>query len=357
MRYAVIMAGGSGRRLWPASRRNKPKQLIRLADGKSLLDLAIARLEGLFKPEHILIITSAAYAREIVAAAPMLPRENIVCEPEGRDTANAVALGAELVAARNPQAIMAVFTADQIIRPEDEFRRCVTVALTTAEKNPEALVTLGIRPTWPHTGLGYIHCGPAVGDGARRVLGFKEKPDHHLARHYVESGEYFWNSGMFLWQVATIREALKKFLPESFRRFEAVGQAARSGQDVCAVLAKIYPELARISIDYAVMEKAPHVLMVELSCQWLDVGSWPALEEVVELDGDGNAVVARRAFVVDSSHNVIFSDSDHLLAVVGMDDCIIVHTADATLVCSKSDTQRLRDLVNLIGERFGPEYT
>jgi mannose-1-phosphate guanylyltransferase len=136
-----------------------------------------------------------------------------------------------------------------------------------------------------------------------------------------------------------------------------VGRTAREGKDVCAALAKIYPELPRISIDYAVMEKAPCVLMVELTCQWLDVGSWPALEDVVKTDDDGNAVVARKALVVDSSNNVVFSDSDHILAVMGMEDCIIVHTADATLVCSKSDSQRLKEMVGLIGERFGPEYT
>jgi mannose-1-phosphate guanylyltransferase len=356
MRYAVILAGGSGKRLWPASRQNRPKQLIKLADGKSLLELAVGRLEGIFDPGHILVITNAGYADQIAGQFPLLPRQNIVGEPEGRDTANAVALATELLSAREPTATMAVFTADHIIRPEEEFRRCVERACQAAESDGQALVTFGVRPTWPHTGLGYIHCGEKLADGVRRVKAFKEKPDHHTARFYVESGEYFWNSGMFVWQVSTIRQSLRQFTPEVCGAFAGVGEAVKRGGDLQPLLKQIYPQLPRISIDYGVMEKAPHVLMVELTCQWLDVGSWPSLEEVVELDTDGNAVVAPRAVVLDCNRNVIFADNDHLLAVVGMDDCIIVHTGDATLVCNKSDSQRLKELVDLIGRRFGSQY-
>ncbi len=356
MRYAVIMAGGSGKRLWPASRENRPKQLIRLVDGKCLLDLAIARLEGLFKPEQILVITNAAYAERVGECFTSLPAENVIGEPEGRDTANAIALAAELIAARDEDATMAVFTADHIIRPEDEFRQCVEWACQAAEENTGALVTFGIRPTFPHVGLGYIHCADKTEQDVHRVRGFKEKPKHHTARYYVESGEYFWNSGMFVWKVGAIRNALKKFLPESVDALASVGAAAKGGRDITGLLSEIYPKLSKISIDYAVMEKAEDVLMVELTCEWLDVGSWPALAEVVEPDDDGNAIVAPRAVVIDCNQNVIFSDEEHLLAVVGMDDCIIVHTADATLICNKSDSQRLKELVDLIEQKFGSEY-
>lgn len=356
MRHAIIMAGGSGKRLWPASRHSKPKQLINLVDGKSLLTLAVERLEGLFDPQRILVVTNAAYVKEIRERFPLLLKENVIGEPEGRDTANAIALGAELIAARDPGATMAVFTADHIIRPKDRFTQCVESACQAAEDNPQALVTFGIRPTHPHTGLGYIHCGGKPGAGVRSVLGFKEKPDHRTARWYVESGEYFWNSGMFVWQVQTIRQALGKFLAESAEKLAQVGQAAQAKQDYEAILKRIYPELPKISIDYAVMEKADHVLMVELTCEWLDVGSWPALDDVVRLDADGNAVIAARAAVLDSNRNVIFSAGDHLVAVVGMDDCVIVHSPDATLVCKKSDSQRLKELVDWIGQHFGSQY-
>ena len=356
MRYAVIMAGGSGKRLWPASRHTKPKQLIRLLGDKSLMEMAIGRLEGLFPPERLMIVTNAIYAEQVAKTFPRIPRENIIGEPVERDTANAIALAAEVINARDPKATMAVFTADHIIRPVDDFRQCVEKACQVAEANRDALVTFGIRPSWPHTGLGYIHCGPETQPGVRKVVAFKEKPDHHTARTYVESGEYFWNSGMFVWCVSTVRQTLREHLPASADEFARIGQAASAGQDLAPLLREVYPNLQKISIDYAVMEKAQRVMMVELTCEWLDLGSWPALADVVEVDEDDNAVVARRAVVLDGSRNVIFSEDGHLVAVVGMDDCIIVHTADVTLVCNKSDSQRLKELVDMIGRKFGDEY-
>ena len=356
MRYAVIMAGGAGKRLWPASRETKPKQLIRLLDGKSLLELAVERLEGLFPHARVLVVTNAAYADQIADVCGCLPRENIIGEPEGRDTANAIALAAEIIAARDAEATMAVFTADHVIRPADRFAQCVERACGAAEKDPKALVTFGIPPTWPHTGLGYVHCGETIDEGVRRVLGFKEKPDHRTARHYWESGEYFWNSGMFVWKVQTIRAALKEFLPESAEKLASIVPSLKAGEDINGLLRRVYPELPRISIDFAVMEKAPHVLMVELTCWWLDLGSWPALGDVLTPDADGNAIVAARTALLDSDSNVIFAEDNHLIAVVGMDDCIIVHTPDATLVCKKSDSQRLKELVDQIHRSFGRDY-
>jgi mannose-1-phosphate guanylyltransferase len=356
MRYAMIMAGGSGKRLWPASRQNKPKQLIRLVDNQSLLELAVKRLDGLFPPERILVITSQGYVEQVAEILPLLPRENIIGEPEGRDTANTVALGAQLIAARDQDATMAVFTADHIIRPEDEFRRCVERACEAAESRPDSLVTFGVRPTYPHTGLGYIHCDGRIDEQTHRVAGFKEKPDHHTARHYVESGEYFWNSGMFVWKVGAILAAMQTYLPDSAAKLAEVGAAARAGRPIGPILARVYPQLHKISIDYAVMEKAPRVLMVDLTCQWLDVGSWPALADVANLDADGNAVIASKVALFDSTHNIIYAEDEHLVAVLGMDECIIVHTPAATLVCNKSDAQRLKELVDWIGEHFGPEY-
>ncbi len=356
MRYAMIMAGGSGKRLWPASRESKPKQLIKLVDGKNLLEVATSRLEGLFGPEQVLIVTNAAYVDSVRDCLTGVPAENVIGEPQGRDTANAIALGAELIAARDPDATMAVFTADHIIRPKEQFDECIERACRAAEDDRGALVTLGIRPTWPHTGLGYIHRGEKINDAVGKVLAFKEKPDHRTARWYVESGEYFWNSGMFIWNVETIRKALAEFLPATAKRLAPIGELAAAGKDYAAALAEAYPDLEKISIDYAVMEKAPHVQMVELTCEWLDVGSWPAMENILRLDADGNAVAASRAAVLDSDRNIIFCEDDHLLAVLGMDDCIIVHTADATLVCKKDDSQRLKELVDWIGQHFGSQY-
>jgi mannose-1-phosphate guanylyltransferase len=356
MRYAVIMAGGAGKRLWPLSRENRPKQLLPLLGGKSLLQVAVDRLNDLFAPEEIFVVTHADYTSLVHSALPDLPAENVIGEPRGRDTANAIALAAELLAARDESATMAVFTADHVIRPVDCFARTVRQACDAAEANADALLTFGVRPTWPHTGLGYIHCGEQVAEGLRKVLGFKEKPEHGLARQYVDSGKHYWNSGMFVWTLGAIRAALAKFLPDSVAKLRPVGQAAREGRDIAPALAEAYKDLSRISIDYAVMEKADKVLMVDLKCEWLDVGSWPAMENVVELDDADNAVIAENVEVVDSFRNVIVSEGDHLLAVLGMDDCIIVHSADATLVCNKSDSQRLKELVEQIEKRYGRKF-
>jgi len=355
MRYAMIMAGGAGTRLWPLSRAARPKQLLPLIEGKSLLSIAVERLEGVFAPENIYIITGAQYADCVAEALPNLPRENVVGEPEGRDTANAIALGAEILAARDPDATMAVFTADHVIRPKEAFAQCIQAACTTAEANDDALVTLGIRPTWPHTGLGYVHCGQKV-DDAYSVLAFKEKPDHRDARRYVESGQYYWNSGMFIWKVSAIRNELARLLPDSVSALAPIGQAVRDGKDFTDILAEIYPRLEKISIDYAVMEKAARVLMMELGCEWLDVGSWPALSDVLTGDEAGNVAVAKNAVVLDGARNVIVTEDDHLLAVVGMDDCVIVHSPDATLVCKKSDSQRLKELVAMLEKQYGRTF-
>jgi len=356
MRYAVIMAGGAGKRLWPLSRMNRPKQLLPLIGGRSLLELAVERLEGLFDDENIWIITNAEYAEQVRRALPNVPAENVVGEPQGKDTANAIALAAELIAAREASATMAVFTADHVIRPQERFAEAVETAFAAAEAHGDGLLTFGVRPTWPHTGLGYIHCGDELQTGVRRVIAFKEKPEHRLARLYVDSGEHFWNSGMFVWTLGAIRSALGEFLPESLRRLEPVGRAAREGRDLAAPLADAYPPLEKISIDYAVMEKAPNVLMVELNCEWLDVGSWPALGNVTELDEADNAVVASNAVVMDSSHNVIVSEDDHLLALMGMEDCVVVHSPDATLVCNRGDCQRLKELVERIEKHRGGKH-
>ena len=356
MRYAIIMAGGSGTRLWPLSRTKSPKQLLGLLEeGKNLLGMAVERLSGMFARENIYVITSAQYAAEVSTALPDLPAANIIGEPMGRDTANAIALGAEILAAKDPQATMAVFTADHVIRPQEAFARCVETACQVAETHHDALVTFGIRPTWPHTGLGYIHCG-AETDGVYTVLAFKEKPDHHTARRYVESEQYYWNSGMFAWKVDAIRGALRQFLPASLDALAPIGKAARDDTDYADILADVYPGLDKISIDYAVMEKAAKVLMIELKCEWLDVGSWPVLSDVLATDEAGNVIIADNAVILDSARNVIITKDDHLLAVLGMDDCVIVHSPDATLVCNKSDSQRLKELVAILTERYGKKY-
>ncbi len=356
MRYAVIMAGGAGKRLWPLSRQHRPKQLLRLIDGKSLMEIAVERLEGVFEPEQIFIVTNAEYVDQITEVLPEIPAENIIGEPEGRDTANAVALAAELLSVRDENATMAVFTADHIIRPVDCFAKTVEAAMIAAENNPESLLTFGVRPTWPHTGLGYVECGEELSEGVSKVVSFHEKPDHPTARKFVESGNFFWNSGMFVWTLKAIRDAFGKYLPDSIEKLAPVVEAARKGEDITAPLAEVYPTLEKISIDYAIMEKAQSVLMVQLNCEWIDLGSWPALEEVVDPDDQGNSIITKNHVIVDSFRNIIVGQEDHLMAVMGIDDCIIIQSPDATLVCKKSDSQRLKNLVEAVNKHYGSKF-
>jgi mannose-1-phosphate guanylyltransferase len=333
--------------------------LLPLVGGKSLLEVTIDRLTGPFGAENIWVITNAEYAEQVAEALPSLPRENVVGEPVGRDTANAVALGAELLADRDPDGAMAVFTADHVIRPQEQFEAAVDAAFGAAESCNDALVTFGVRPTWPHTGLGYVHFADEQVAGARKVVEFKEKPDHATARRYVDAGQYFWNSGMFVWQVGAIRKALREYLPDSQQALQQAVESTDTREAFREALAETYPKLQKISIDYAVMEpaaEAGRVLTVELAAEWLDVGSWPALEDVSTLDEQGNVAAAENVVALDSGRNVIITEGDHLLALVGMDDCIVVHSDDATLVCNKSDSQRIKELVQLVEEKYGKRF-
>jgi mannose-1-phosphate guanylyltransferase len=357
MRYAVIMAGGVGQRLWPLSRKRRPKQLLTLVDGKSLLDIAVERLSSIFDNENIYIVTNSEYVDDIASALPQLPPENIIGEPEGRNTANAVALGAAILEGKDPNGTMAIFTADHVIRPVDKFAQCVEAACQAAENEPDALVTFGIKPTSPHTGLGYVQCAKESEGNVLDVVGFVEKPDHPTARRYVEDGNYYWNSGMFIWTIQAIQNALAEFLPDSKDKLTAITRAVSEGRSFTALMAEIYPQLENISIDYAVMEKAHKVRMVPLSCEWLDIGSWPAIQNVTEPDSMGNAVVASNTILLDSCHNVIVSEDDHLIAVIGMDDCVIIRSPDATLICKKSDSQRLKELLSMIEAKAPGKYS
>ena len=229
--------------------------------------------------------------------------------------------------------------------------------MDTAEQYPDALLTFGVRPTWPHTGLGYIECGEQISEGVYRVEIFKEKPDHSTARKYVESGRHFWNSGMFVWTLRAIRGAMKEFLPDSIEKLAPVTEAVRRGDDFTELLKEVYPSLEKISIDFAVMEKAKKVMMVQLNCEWIDLGSWTAMENILEPDEQGNVIVAENHVVMDSFRNVLVSSDEHMLAVLGVDDCIVVHSPDVTLVCKKSDDQRLKELLAATEKRYGGKYS
>ncbi len=355
MRHALIMAGGSGTRLWPLSRRIRPKQLLKLFDGASLLQHARRRLEGIFPPENIWVITSADYVDLVAGALPDIPRENLIGEPMGRDTANAIGLAAQLLAQRDAEGVMGVFTADHLISPQEEFADAIDIGLAAAEQFPDGLVTFGIVPDRPHTGYGYIHRGEPVGEGTYKVVAFKEKPARDVAEAYVQSGEYFWNSGMFAWRVSAILDELERCLPENHRELV---ELARDWGKIAGTeeVAERFAGLPRISIDYGVMEKARSVLTVEMNCRWADLGSWSSLADMRDPDQGGNVTIAPHSLIVDGKNNIVVSESDHLIAVLGLDDLVVVHSADATLICRRDHEQRIKELTELRQKRFGERF-
>jgi len=367
MQYAVIMAGGSGTRLWPLSRNEVPKQLLPVIKGKSLLQLAYERLAGILPAARIYVCTGAKHADLVRQNLPELPAENLLGEPTGRDTANAVGFPAAVLLKKDPDAIAAFVSADHVITPIADFQKSLQLGYTVAEEYPKALVTFGIVPSFGHTGLGYVQRDNPLllkggQDGAYKVVGFKEKPDKPTADRYVESGRYYWNSGMFVWRCDTVLDELKSHLPESYAGLQTIASAWGTPQQN-VVLNDVYPKLPKISVDYAIMEPAASgkgkatVAVVEMLVNWLDVGSWPALAETLDVDEHNNAYDARAVTFIDSDDNVIVStDPDHLISTIGVSDMIIVHTKVATLVCPKSESQRVKELVAKVKEKFGDKY-
>src|SRR4051812_26508116 len=307
MQYGVIMAGGAGTRLWPLSRKAQPKQLLSVIRGKSLLQLSYERLRGILPPDRIYVCTGEVHRESVQRNLPELPKENLLGEPEGRDTASAVGFPAAVLHKRDPDAVFAIVTADHVIEPIDTFQNSLKTAFDVVAQQGSTLVTFGIIPTHGHTGLGYIHRGEALGGfkGAYKVQAFKEKPDKPTADRYVESGRYYWNSGMFVWRADTVLNELSTHLPAVHAGLIEIGRAWGTPQQQ-DVLNRVYPTLEKISIDYAVMEPASQhkgraqVVVVEMPVQWLDVGSWPALAETLDIDEHDNAVDARALVCLDS---------------------------------------------------------
>ncbi len=356
MRHAVIMAGGAGVRLWPLSRKNRPKQLLRIFGGASLLRQSYERISALFKPEQIHVITNQNHLALVAEEIPELPAANLIGEPVGRDTANAVGLAAAVLAQQDPEAVVGIFTADHLITPMDEFCRATSKAYDIAEKQPDALVTMGIRPTRADTNYGYIRRGDRIADGVFTVEQFTEKPNVAEAMKYLGSGKYYWNSGMFVWRAETVLGEIKKHLPQSHDAINEIAVAWPTEQRQ-QKLQSLYPTLMKISIDFAVMERAEKVLVVEMGCHWVDVGSWPAIEAIVGADADQNISACERVMHLGSRGNIVVSEDKHLIATIGVDDLVIVHSPEATLICTKRDTQGIKELVDNIREAFGEDYS
>lgn len=351
--FVVLMAGGSGTRLWPLSSGDRPKQLLALTGERSLIQLTVDRTRALAPPERVVILTNTRTVDAIREQLPEVPPENVVAEPVARDTSGAVALAAVLGNARFPGSTMVVLPADHIIEPEGAFHEAVRNAALGA-RDSEALYTFGITPTYPATGYGYLERGNEVlvegASGHYQLKRFREKPDLVTAREFVDSGRFFWNSGMFVWRCDVIWSNIERHLPEHAKLLgplvEKVGAA-----DWEEALAEAFEKLPKISIDFGVMEKAADVRMVETSYNWYDVGGWPALRDFLPADGDGNAYRGSLE-CIDAKGNLVFcSDREETVALVGVEGLVVVRAGNTTLIMDEKRAQEVKNLAHRVAEK------
>ena len=349
-RYVVIIAGGTGERFWPQSRAHKPKHFLPIVGDGPMLTQTVERLSGLITEDNILVITNEAQLDGVMAICPQLNASQVVGEPEGRDTAAAVLLALALVKSKNPQAVFAVLPADHVITDHDAFTKDLETAFVIAENN-DVLVTVGVNPTHPATGYGYIHSGEQLNPDTRalKVNRFVEKPDLETAKDYLSSGSYLWNAGMFVWSVASLEKAFSEHASELFQYYSIFCNMPEKKDARAAILKEHYSKLEKISVDYALMEKAKNVVTLPASFGWDDVGEWPAVGRHYKADSNGN-VSKGECQLQDSSNNIVMGQDGHLIALVGVEGLIVVSTPDATLVCRKDKAQDVKRLVKAMAQ-------
>jgi mannose-1-phosphate guanylyltransferase len=357
--YAIIMAGGGGTRLWPVSRKESPKQLLPLLGKETLFQSTVNRLDNLFPPERILVVTVAEQARQMQVQAPAIPAENYIIEPSPRGTASVVALAAAVLKKRDPQAAMAILTADHFIRDRDLFRYLIRTAFQVASR--DYLVTLGITPTFPSTGYGYIEQGePLEGEyqyPVYQVRRFREKPDQQTAEQMLRSGEHSWNSGMFVWKADAILAEIERQMPELFKAVTKIADAWNTPSQEDVLLAH-WQDLRSQTIDYGIMERAERVAVLPAGgLGWSDVGSWDSLFEVLFPDINGNVPVNAQHLLLDTHNTLIYGNShDRLIVTIGLDDVVVVDAGDVLMVCKTDQSQRVRDVVEHLKKHNQEKY-
>lgn len=361
MLHAVIMAGGAGTRFWPASRAHRPKQLLNLVGERTMIQATCDRAAGLLPPENMLVVTNESLVTPIRKQLPQLPAKAVIGEPCKRDTAPCVALAAAIVARRDADATMLVMPADHVIRATEAFHAAVGRAQQVLADRPQWLITFGIPPSYPAESFGYIERGELLaidGDSSQpaayQVKMFREKPSASVAAEYLARGGFYWNAGIFVWRAETILKVLATYEPQMHDR--AVAIAKTFGSEAFEQrLASEFPEMTAKSVDYAVLEKYPSVAVIEAPFDWDDLGNWRSLSRQHTPDEAGNTVVGRY-LSVGSRGCIVRGADDHLIVTLGMEDCIVVHTPDATLVARKQDEEAVRRVVELLREKGWDEY-
>ena len=352
MLHAVIMAGGSGTRFWPASRKLKPKQLLALAGERTMIQSTSDRLGELIPADRRLVLTNKLLTAAVAEQLPELPPENIVGEPCKRDTAPCVGLAAAIVAAKDPDATMVVMPSDHVIEDEEKFREAIATGQRLIEEDATRIVTFGVRPTYPAESFGYIEAASSISPDGIPVYGvkqFREKPNRETAQSYIDSGNFYWNGGIFLWRAKTILSALREFEPDMYEHLSRIGEAIGS-DEFASVLSREFEAIKGTSIDYAVMERYDNVVVVEAPFPWDDVGSWQALSRLHQPDKDGNTVLGSHVGI-DTKGTIVHSHGDHMIVTIDVEDMIVVHTEDATLVAPKHAEERVREAVKELESR------
>jgi len=348
--YAVIMAGGRGTRFWPRSREKKPKHLLDIISNRTIIQETVDRILPLIEPENILVVTGKKHASALIKQLPEIPSANIIIEPEGKNTAPCIGLAALHVQKKAGDDVMVVLPSDHAIADPDKFRQVIQAAAQTAAGG-DALVTIGIKPTSAQTGFGYIEQGDSVKKGTTeevfRVKSIREKPDFQQALEFVQSGNFYWNSGMFIWRASTILKSIERWLPDLSSGLNAINETLGLPGEKAAVR-RIYKNLVPISIDYGVMEKEDNIFVVQGDFGWSDVGSWDALWEISAKDANGNTFIGGSNVIsADSAGSLVYSPKK-LVALAGVKDLIVVETEDALLICQKGNSQDVKKIVDIL---------
>ena len=352
--YAVIMAGGVGARFWPRSRERKPKQLIKIFGDNTMIQDTVLRLEGLVKNENIFVITNKIQKLRVKEQLPQIPEDNIIDEPFGKNTAACIGLASIMIQKVNPDAVTMVLPADHFIKNKEKFQKTVKQAAEYAYKS-NGLVTIGITPTKPETGYGYIQYDEElIEDNIHNVLTFAEKPNHATAKRFLESGDFLWNSGMFIWKVESILSEVKELMPDLMVGLEEL-KSSLGGVDFEKTLTSVYGQLKSISIDYGIMEKSKNVFLVKGEFDWSDVGSWETVYELSEKDENGNSNVGETYY--SNSYNSFVLSPNKFVALIGVDNLIVVNTNDSLLICSRENAQDVKQVVDYLKMNTHTELT